>query len=768
MRIPADQQARTRGDLSSDIYLSLVDSLFDNFSAMLAGAVCVSIAAMLTAWKTHEPWLWVCAFGILLIGLGRSQQMRSYARRKQPLTIGEARSWEIRYTLGAVAYCGMLGFWCFVGITTTPDTTVSLLCATVTVANIAAGASRVSGRPYIVALTILSACGPLALALVLHHDPYYTGLAILLSLFFLGLTRITASLHRTNLKAFIASREVASLASRFDTALNNMPHGLCMCDADGCIVVSNRRLTELFGISPEFTGAHVTMKELMDHCVRIGTFSKRNAERIETHLARQVAGHDVAEAAFEVPGERTFAFTIQVMENGGTVIVVEDVTERKNAEAKINHMARYDAVTGLPNRSFFHDQLEQALLAVRARNTLAVLFIDLDQFKQVNDTLGHPCGDRLLCAVADRLRAIVRPSDIVARFGGDEFVVIRPGIRNPDDASSLAEGIVEQLGLPYEIDHHQVVIGASIGIAMNVDETISADQIMTYADMALYRAKSDGRGTWRFFEHEMAVKAQSRRGLELDLRNAVAEGSFDLYFQPLLNLKTQRISTCEALLRWRHPARGMIPPAEFIPLAEEMGLIGAIGTWVLRQACHEATRWPTDVRVAVNLSPIQFKRGDLYDDVMDALAQSGLAPNRLELEITESVLLQDTAGTRAVLLKLCDAGVRISLDDFGTGYSSLSYLHRFPLQKVKIDRSFLQGVSGGDRSTTLLHGIARLSANLGMSVVVEGIETEEQLNLVLAEDTIDEAQGYLLSPPIPKGQIRELLKAARPYMRKVA
>lgn len=766
--MPTKQTAQQNDDLPPDIYISIVDSLFGNLAAMVAGVFCVAVAMTLTAWKTNEPLLWVCAAGILVIGGIRSLQLHIYAQRTHPLSFEAARGWEVRYAIWAVAYCATLGLWCFAGIALTADPTVYLLCATVTVANIAAGASRVSGRPYIVVLTILSACGPLALALVLKQDAYYAGLGILLTLFFLGLNRITASLHQTNFNGLIASRDVASLAARFDTALNNMPHGLCMCDANGAIVVFNRRLSELLGIAPDYPRDGVTMPQMLGHCVRTGTLSQRGVDQILTRLESHLAGRDDAEPAFEIQGERTFAFTFQAMKNGGTVIVVEDITDRKNAEAKINHMARFDAVTGLPNRSFFHDQLESALLAARGTNTCAVLFIDLDQFKQVNDTLGHPFGDQLLCAVAERLHDVVRSSDIVARFGGDEFVVFRAAIRDPDEASSLAELIVQQLGRPYEIDHHQVVIGASTGIAMNGSEALTADSLMKHADMALYRAKSDGRGTWRFFENEMAVKAQSRRGLELDLRNAVAEGAFELYFQPLLNLKTQRISTCEALLRWRHPERGMIPPMEFIPLAEEMGLIGTIGSWVLRQACQEAARWPSEVRIAVNLSPIQFKRGDLFEDVLDAVAQSGLTPNRLELEITESVLLQDTAATRAVLLRLRDAGVRISLDDFGTGYSSLSYLHRFPLQKVKIDRSFLEGGSAGDRSTRLLHGVARLSASLGMSVVVEGIETEEQLELVLAEDAIDEAQGFLFSRPLPQGQIRELLKATHPYMRKVA
>ncbi len=759
-------RAKPKPKLPPEIYISLVDSLFGNFSAMLAGTICVAVAATLTALKTDDPWLWACAAGVLVTGVARAFQMQRYAQHK-PATIEAARRWEFQYAVGAVTYTGMLGVWCLIGIGFQSDPTVHLLCSTVTVANVAAGASRVSGRPHIVLLTVLASCGPMALGLVLQANPYYAALGILITLFFLGLHRITAGLHATNLKAVIASHEIASLASRFDTALNNMPHGLFMCDAQGRVTVANRQLSDLFGLAPDSILPDTTTEDLLARCVAAGTLSERGAERIARHLAGQDPDNPGAHSTIETQGDRAFEFTVEAMKGGGTIVIVEDITERKAAEAKINHMARFDAVTGLPNRSFFHDQLDSALRAARGVDTCAVLFVDLDQFKQVNDTLGHPCGDRLLSQVADRLRSLVRPTDIVARFGGDEFVVFRAGAASNDEAAALAKAIVEHLGRPYEIDHHQVVIGASIGIATNSREAITADHLMKNADMALYRAKSDGRGTWRFFEWEMAVKAESRRGLELDLRSTVAEEGFELYYQPLLNMKTRRISTCEALLRWRHPERGMISPAEFIPLAEEMGLIGTIGNWVLRQACIEATRWPSDVSVSVNLSPVQFKRGSIVSDVLNALADSGLPPNRLELEITESVLLQDTPATHAILVQLRDAGVSISLDDFGTGYSSLSYLHRFPLQKVKIDRSFLRGGSA-DRSTKLLHGIARLSADLGMLVVIEGIETDEQLQIVLAEPAITEAQGYLFSPPIPKRQIRELLTVATPYRRKVA
>jgi diguanylate cyclase (GGDEF)-like protein len=762
------QRNRQNERVPSDIYISLVDSLFDNFTSMFAGAVCATAGAILTAWKGGHWFLWASALGILLVGIGRALHMRAYARSPKPTTVEEAWECERHYAFGAGSYALMLGMWSFFGIALTTDPVIHLLCAAVTIGYTAGGAGRNSGRPHIVLLQIICACGPLAVALMLNSSIYYVGLGILIILFFMGLKRISYSLHTTNLKALVASRDIQSLAMRFDTALNNMPHGLCMFDAQGRVVVSNSRLTELLGVARDIAERGVTARELLQECAQAGSISPSSVERFAAHFESHLTGRGGADPVIEIQGGRTLALTFQPMENGGSVVLAEDITERRNAEAKINHMARFDAVTGLPNRTFFRDQIDRALAITRLNGqSCAVLFIDLDDFKQINDTLGHPCGDQLLCAVADRLRRIVRDSDVVARFGGDEFVVFQSPIKHPDDASTMAARVVEQLGEPYEIEGHHVVIGASVGIALVPDESISADHLLKNADMALYRAKSDGRSTWRFFEPDMAVKAQARRSLELDLRNALANESFQVFYQPLVNLKTMRISTCEALLRWPHPERGMVSPAEFIPIAEEMGLIVEMGRWVLRQACLECAKWPTNARVAVNLSPIQFRRGDVMADVRDALAASGLPADRLELEITESVLLQDTQATRAALDQLRQEGVRISLDDFGTGYSSLSYLHAFPLNKVKIDRSFLKGLGAGGQPMTLLRGVARLSAELGMSVVIEGVETEEQLALIAAEASIDEAQGYLFSPPVPGRQLRTLLQAVTP-VRKVA
>ena len=763
------RRRRQEEELPLEIYVSLVDWLYANPFSLLSGAAGVSIAMLLTAWKTDFWMIWLIAAALALVSAARAADMWNYAASTAPRTHEVVRHWEIRYAIGTAIAHALLGLWCFVSIRFTPDATAHLISATMTVAYAATGSGRNCGRPYIVNLQFITAVGPLAAALILNGDPYYAGLGLMSLFFFTGQQRITFMLYQTILKSLNTTRDMTSLAVRFDTALNNMPHGLCMFDSEGHLVVGNNRLSQLLGIAQDLAHKDMTVWEMLYDCVRAELISEYMAERVAVQFEAHQADRKTGNIIIDTLDSRNFSLTFQPMENGGSVVLIEDITERKSAEAKISHMARYDALTGLPNRTYFRDQIDKALGPTRhSGKSCAVLFIDLDQFKQVNDTLGHPCGDQLLCAVADRLRKIIRDTDVVARFGGDEFVVFQSPVKHPKEAAALAKNIVKWQEEPYEIEGHHVVIGASIGIAITPHEAITADHLLKNADMALYRAKSDGRGTWRFFEPDMALQAQARRSLELDLRTALNNNAFKIFYQPLVNLKTRRISTCEALIRWPHPERGMIPPAEFIPIAEEMGLIHDIGRWVLKQACVEATQWPPQVRVAVNLSSMQFRRGDVVADVREALSLSGLEPNRLEVEITESVLLQDTPLTRASLHQLHELGVRISLDDFGTGYSSLSYLHSFPLQKVKIDRSFLEGLGSSDRPVTLLHGVARLSAELGMSVVVEGIETEEQLALISAEEGIEEAQGYLFSPPIPGRQIRKLLRATSVEIRRVA
>jgi diguanylate cyclase (GGDEF)-like protein/PAS domain S-box-containing protein len=443
------------------------------------------------------------------------------------------------------------------------------------------------------------------------------------------------------------------------------------------------------------------------------------------------------------------------------LVAIMDVTAKRQAEARIAHMAHHDALTGLPNRVLFHERLDEALLRVRRdRDKFAVLYLDLDEFKNVNDTLGHAAGDKLLMAAAERLRTCLRGSDMVARFGGDEFAVLQMGLAGPPEAGILAERIVTLLSEPYDIEGQQVVIGTSVGIALAPADGETSDQLLRNADMALYQAKEDGRCTFCFFQPGMGAILRAHHTLELDLRKALAAGEFELYYQPLVTLETGVICGFEALLRWHHPVRGMVAPAEFIPLAEEIGLIVPIGEWVLRQACAEAAGWPDDLKVAVNLSPVQFKKGNLPQMVFATLASAGLPAARLELEITESILLAESKANLATLRRLRALGVGISMDDFGTGYSGLSYLRAFPCDKIKIDRSFISELSESADCMAIIKAITNLGSNLGIPTLAEGVETKKQLAW-LREAGCTEMQGYLFSRPVPASEIAGLLSPHR-------
>ena len=437
--------------------------------------------------------------------------------------------------------------------------------------------------------------------------------------------------------------------------------------------------------------------------------------------------------------------------------VAIDVTERREAEQRLTHAAHHDSLTGLPNRSLFREKLEEALARARRGRGFALLCLDLDRFKEVNDTLGHPVGDRLLVAAADRLRAELRDIDTLARLGGDEFAVIQSGVLTPREAETLARRLIETLSAPFDIDGQQIVVGVSIGVALAPQDSGEAESLLSAADMALYRAKSDGRGVYRYFEPAMNLRMQTRRELELDLRRALAERQFEIFYQPIMDVDSLRVKTFEALLRWRHPTRGLLTPDYFIPLAEEIGLIVPIGDWVLRRACGDAARWPEEVGLAVNFSPVQFQSRQLLEQIASALRDSGLAPRRLEVEITENVLIRDKEATLGALHGLKALGVRVAMDDFGAGYSSLSYLQSFPFDKVKIDRSFTCELDQSRKSNAIVKAVASLCDGLDMAVVAEGVETEGQFE-ALQREGCSQAQGFLFSRPVAARELPALLQ----------
>jgi diguanylate cyclase (GGDEF)-like protein len=457
---------------------------------------------------------------------------------------------------------------------------------------------------------------------------------------------------------------------------------------------------------------------------------------------------------------RVFLIANTPIADGGWLATHEDVTERQRAQEQIVHMARHDALTDLPNRVLLRERLEHELKRVKRGECLAVLCLDLDHFKSVNDTLGHPIGDELLKRVADRLRGATREPDTVARLGGDEFAIIMTQLKQPTDASALSRRIRESISRPYQINGHQIVTNISIGISVAPIDDMDPDVLLKNADLALYGAKSDGRGTYRFFEAEMDARMKVRRDLEMDLRKALLNGELELHYQPLVNLQDNEISALEALLRWNHPTRGVISPVDFIPIAEETGLIIPIGEWVLRTACKEAGNWPDHVKVAVNVSPAQLKSRNFLDTVISALGDSGLPASRLQLEITESVLMQNTFATLETLHALRKLGVQIAMDDFGTGYSSLSYLRSFPFDKIKIDRSFIQDLSNGAEPLAIVHAVAGLAKCLNMISTAEGVETQQQLDALQAMGCT-EMQGYLFSRARPVKELGQFF-AARP------
>jgi len=457
-----------------------------------------------------------------------------------------------------------------------------------------------------------------------------------------------------------------------------------------------------------------------------------------------------------------FAQTIDYGAGMARVVAVRDIRERRMAEAKIRHMAHHDTLTGLPNRILFHDRLAQAVAFARRNNVaVTVLCLDLDRFKTVNDLTGHTGGDLLLKQVADRLRTSIRDHDTVARLSGDEFAIIQLGAAAVDSAGILAERLVKMMALPFDLDGQQMVIGTSIGVAIFPGDADSGEDLVRAADTALYRAKGAGRGTYRFFEADMDARLQERRLIERDLRQALALGQFELHYQPLVGCGTDTddVLGFEALVRWRHPERGLVSPVEFIPVAEECGLIMPLGEWVLRTACAEAAKWQNDKKIAVNLSPIQFRHADLATHILTILAQTGLSPGRLELEITEGVLIEETERTLATLGTLKAAGVSVSLDDFGTGYSSLSYLRRFAFDKIKIDRSFIWEMERNEDSMAIVRSVIALGRSLRITVIAEGVETAAQLALLQGEHC-DQVQGFLLGRPLPAEDLGTLMTNA--------
>ena len=533
-----------------------------------------------------------------------------------------------------------------------------------------------------------------------------------------------------------------------------------MYDRNEVLVVVNARYAELYGMPDEAFRPGMTFRHMIERCKAAGAFEGMPADEVYRQRVARVRTRASVVSVEQLRPGKVVRIRIEPLEDGGWVSTLDDITEQWNAEQKASFLACHDVLTGLPNRAMLRERLEQELAKASRGQPFAVMLLDLDRFKEINDLHGQPAGDRLLQLTGERMRACVREVDLVARLGADEFALVLTDAGAPDSASRVAERVLKAFEAPFDLEvpvlraptgtaaSCRLSVGASIGIAIAPGDGSSPDALLRNAGMALHRAKAEHRGTTRFFEPGMDATHLARQDAEAALRLALERGEFRVFYQPLVSLDTGGIVAFEALLRWMHPVRGLVPPLEFIPLAEETGLIVPIGEWVVRTACRDAASWPDRIGIAVNLSAVQFRSPGLVGVVQGALADAGLSPYRLELEITESVLLHDGPGTSSVLHALRAQGIRIAMDDFGTGYSSLSYLNSFPFDKIKIDRSFVRDVLDRTSSGAIVRAIAGLGASLGIATTAEGVETVEQMAR-LRRDGCTEAQGFLISRPVP-------------------
>jgi diguanylate cyclase (GGDEF)-like protein len=567
---------------------------------------------------------------------------------------------------------------------------------------------------------------------------------------------VTISLSVRQLKGQhrAAQRQLAEKGQHLDTAINNMTQGLLLFDASGHLVICNRRYIDMFGLSPDVVKPGCHLRDLIRHRKELGTFTGDVDAYCERFLNPKT--DEVRDVVISVPDGRTMRLAIS-----GRAMAAEPRrwrTSKSGPEARIEHLAHYDALTDLPNRTLFQRHAETMLAQVPSAQ-FAILYIDIDEFKGINDSLGHMVGDEFLKAVSLRMRDCVGADDFVARLGGDEFAILQSGVACADDVRALIAKVYSALRTSFGCHGLRLSSDASIGVAIAPRDGNDLLGLLKSADLAIYAAKAAGRRIYRFFEGGMETEANLRRQLEQDLRTALGEEGFEVHYQPLVDLASDGIIGCEALLRWRHPLRGLVSPAEFIPLAEETGLIQQIGQWVLQTACTEAATWPSHVRLAVNVSPIQFKSQTLALNVATALADSGLDPRRLELEITEAVLIDDDDAALATLNQLRELGVHIALDDFGTGYSSLRYLQRFPFDKIKIDRSFVKELIDASGSSSIIRAVVDIAADRNMTTTAEGVETTGQRETVRALGCTH-MQGYLFSAALPAGEIRIMLGSA--------
>ena len=757
METNSSYKSEHSGKLPEPVYESVVRSLYGEQRTLAVGIITMVLPPLLLYWRSGDWAQLLIMIALGLIGLLRIIDSTMFWRAaRETLSEGKIRYWENRYAVLGALYVGVLGAWCLTGFARTSDDFVHLMSISVTISYLVGIIGRNFSSEKVVLSQTIFAGVPLIMGVALFTDSFHMALAIFLLPLFLSIWFMSRNLRDVLFSAVLNAIESRQIANRFDVALNNLAHGMAMFDRNNVFVVVNSRFAVLCGLPPETDLLHMPVSDLPDTSGIVEAGS--NKVHLRDMIVACIARGRQTSFSFVVDGGRMIEAKFNPMASDGGVMVLEDVSDRVHSENEIRKLASFDPLTHLPNRRFFMGEVNRILGSVDGLLPCAFLFVDLDNFKDVNDTLGHSVGDKLLCSVALRIRSHMPEKAMVCRFGGDEFVIVIPGRVLRKECDGIANLLIEEISKPVHVDGHRLTIGASIGIAQSPENGTEYTQLLKASDMALYDAKSRGRGRYSFYSDELGDLIRDRRQLESELRRAIELGQMELHYQPLVTVSDNRIRTCEALLRWNHPSRGMVSPSLFISVAEEIGMISEIGKFVLEQATLECTRWPEDVAVAVNVSSLQFQQSDVCAVVSAALANSGLSPKRLEVEVTESAMLENINETKATLNRLSKTGVKISLDDFGTGFSSLSYLHTLPLNKVKIDRSFIEDIEVDDKSIVLLSGVTHLARELGLSITIEGVESREQLDILCDKVTVDQIQGYLFGKAVPGPAIFEQLQ----------
>ncbi|WP_292897153.1 putative bifunctional diguanylate cyclase/phosphodiesterase [Nitratireductor sp.] len=752
----------SRNSIPEDVYVGYIRSLFQDVGVLPVGAACYGLIAILLYYKTGQAAFLAFGPAMFIAGLWRYFKIT----RVDHALISDypsALAWEARYLWWGSLHGFVVGAFGFFATALSEDNFSELAA----VAAILSGTITIAGRNYgshkMVSILTLTIVFPMALGLMLKGDLYHFVLGLFIAPFMLVVTKM-ADLVRTVLFTAISEEKRSTrLAQRFDRALNTMHHGLLMLNNEERVVVSNTQAAEMLGFKSSEQLLGRTLKSLLMRGVASGLLSERDYAYAEEQLSRALREGRNRKVLLRMTNGRHFEFAAREGHDEVGVLTFEEVTSRVEAEEKIRFMARYDSLTSLPNRAYFHEKVTEAMAAGDQGRLCALGVLDLDDFKTVNDTLGHPVGDGLIYAVAERLSAFANPNIRISRFGGDEFMVYFNQVADEEEFSRQFEEIFASLTGEVDVAGHAMRVQASGGAVVVPVRSSDVDSMIVKADLALFRAKELGKNAWSLFQTEMDIAFRNRQVMKADLRSAIEARSLRVVYQPIVDAGTMRITSCEALCRWDHPDLGLVSPAVFIPLAEEMGLISEISTIVLEAACEECVKWPEHVSVSVNLSAKDFRSEAVVGKVERALNGAGLKPDRLEIEVTETALLNDTEATVRYINTLKRLGVRIALDDFGTGYSSLSYLHTLPLDKIKIDGSFVANLKEGERSLHLLQGVVDLSRKLGLAVTVEGVERFDQLKLLESSVKPDLLQGFLFGPALTASGIETMAEMKQLY-----